>query len=421
MSSAQAFAALFKTVGLPDDILQFFRTAPFEVDSVDVFASTFSSEVEVKEKIQINTKLKENMGLQGKVVLAWLKAKEGLKRDLKREAEGLDFEEEEAPLRKEVAEALDKTFLQYYKYNLADINVGFPSMLGRFNRQFLKRNTLLQQVDKVRTRYNLINAPPKPKKQRTGSVTMTWDGDAEESAATDIKGLTYYMYGLKAVLMSMVLAGSFKCPADSEFLFCPMHVVMHYLGCLDTWIFRNFEDGVDERTILRQLRIVDETIRTEWASFIRANVPVGCTFDDAYKATKSEQTAMLSIQLGDKGRTGGAYQASDKGVTKGQIKKQLKDLGLLNRTGAPKGGGKGNFGVPLNAFAPGGKGNQGGRGKGNQGGKQGKLDRKGEKLCRNFNSGQQCRPDCYFKHACSAINKAGGVCGGSHRQTEHKY
>ncbi len=73
---------------------------------------------------------------------------------------------------------------------------GFPSLVGRFHREFQKRNRVLYHITKVRNMDSVLAVGPSSKKQKNGELEMSMP-DTEQAAEISIDGLHLYTVGLK--------------------------------------------------------------------------------------------------------------------------------------------------------------------------------------------------------------------------------
>ena len=198
--------------------------------------------------------------------MAWREAEAIVARSLKRAADGMPEEALEDPLPHEIKLSLDKQWRHDYSFSIPPTWSGFPSLLGRFHREFKKHSTVLYHITKIKNLDGILAIGPNTKRQKVGEMEFSMP-DTEKSAEIEIHGLWQYCLGLRIVLHTMGLAGAFVVHKDKvDRIFCPWDPLVQHLANADAYILRHSvgKDRSSEQDILKQLITIDEAIRGEW-------------------------------------------------------------------------------------------------------------------------------------------------------------
>eukprot|EP00973_Karenia_brevis_P058516 8149673-Karenia_brevis.AAC.1 len=142
-------------------------------------------------------------------------------------------------------------------------------MLGRFYREFQRRTPVLFVIDKVRNLEQIQMGGPITKHQKVGNIDLSW-GETEKAHEAAAGNVFSYMMGLKAVLHTMALAGSFQAPGkDHGTLFAPLGPLLDHLAACESYALRfsSSRDGsaFSDKEIHIKLKQLDESARAEWA------------------------------------------------------------------------------------------------------------------------------------------------------------
>ena len=132
---------LLKANGLPDLVAVELAKAPFKITTVTQFANYFETKAEVYSLFLGKVAaMKDEGDVVANLKQCWRTAEACVTRAVKRVADGLPEEDLEDPLRTEIRTGLEDTHRITYKFSLPPMWTCFPSLLGRFHREFTKRS-----------------------------------------------------------------------------------------------------------------------------------------------------------------------------------------------------------------------------------------------------------------------------------------
>lgn len=413
---------LLKANQLPPEVQHALSREPWKVTSISQFANIFETKAEVGtvfcSKIEM---FKERGDLTANLKQAWREAEAMIARGLKRTVDCVDAEGLDEPLKHDAHDKLEKCFAVTYNLTVPAVWMGFASMLGRLHREFVRRSHVVYHVNRVRNLEQITLAGPQMKHQKLGNMDISW-GQTEQHAELSVSNVFTYLMGLKSVLYTMAVAGSFKVTREGkQVMFAPLAPLLNHLSLTESYVLRHStaresRDRYSDQDILKQLIHCDESIRGEWARVIRTNEPDGVTLGEAIDHSKNFAAALLLIQ---------PQRANiDHQQRQAQQSQPRRDPYIFppdNMQGSPS------------RTQKGGKG--GGKGKGKDKGKPftsafekfdckiktARVNTKGEKLCKPFNDPRGCsNPSCRDKHQCDALLPTGNVCGrDSHSRNNH--
>eukprot|EP00973_Karenia_brevis_P021166 2909961-Karenia_brevis.AAC.1 len=131
-------------------------------------------------------------------------------------------------------------------------------------------------------------------------------GEGEGGAEKEITSTMTYLQALKAVMHTMVLAGTYQVArpgtssSQENVFFCPLDPVIEYLACIDTYVLKYTSGGegqtYSDADVLSKIRNIDEMIRSEWCRLLRNNEPPGVTMGEVIRAARNYSSALLLMQ-----------------------------------------------------------------------------------------------------------------------------
>jgi hypothetical protein len=133
-----------------------------------------------------------------------------VQRAITRQSSCLPEENIDDPLRHEVQATLQEQWKAWYGWHLPPSWRGPDSLLGRFHREFLKRNHVLYQIKKIRSLEMATSLGPSQRRHAIGNVLDICIQTGDAAAEVSISSVFTYLMGLRIVLYTMALAGSFK-------------------------------------------------------------------------------------------------------------------------------------------------------------------------------------------------------------------
>jgi len=396
---------LLKNNNLPEEVKDALALEPFRITTICQFANFFESKGEVGTVFcEANDKCKKIFDKRGDLVAglkqAWREAEAITVRSLKRTIDDVNTESIDEPLKHDEQTKLETMFKQEYRVSVPPLWMGFPAMLGRFHREFLRHTHTVFHVNKVRNLEAVVLQGSSVKHQKLGVLDIAF-GDSVKQAEAPVGNAFSYVLGLKAVLYTMSMAGSFKVQRGSEqVFFAPLEGLLDHLAAVEGYILRH-STGNEPRpdsVILKQLMVIDEGVRAEWARIIRGNEPPGVTMGEAIKSTAHFSAGMFLMAPPDPNRR----QISNQGF---QSPNRSKGGGKAESKGRGK-----DRDRPLSNAE-----------KFDQKYKTCRFNENGKRLCKPFNDVRDCRnPSCGDEHRCDYLTPKGVACNGSHPRTEHK-
>ena len=150
------------------------------------------------------------------VIQAWRVAEETTARGLKRLRDGLPEAALDDPLRDDDRRALGAAFKARWNFDVPDQWMGVDTLVARFHREFTKHKTTLYRIHKVSTLASAnILGPGFKRQQLSEGVELRVGTQADDSPAVhNSTTCMQYLFGLKVVLLTMALAGSYKVMAQ---------------------------------------------------------------------------------------------------------------------------------------------------------------------------------------------------------------
>lgn len=291
-SESGTLAGLLKNNGLPDEVREAFAAEPFKITTIQQFVNCFESKSEVGtlfcEASQATKTIFANRGdLVAGLKQAWREAEAITARILKRTIEDVNAESIDEPLKYDEQSRLELTLKTEYKTAVPPIWMGFPTMLGRFHREFLRKTHTVFHMNKVRNLEAVVLQGSSVKHQKLGALDIAF-GDSVKQAEATVGNIFTYVLGLKAVMYTMAMAGSYKVQRGQEqVLFAPLEPLLNHLASVEAYILKHSK-GKEQRTeysILKQVQTIDEGVSAEWARILRGNEPVGVTLGEPIKST----------------------------------------------------------------------------------------------------------------------------------------
>ena len=399
--------------GVPEEIHDLLARDPWKVTTIKQFANYFENKGEVNTLFLSQTAHKDNGEYIANLKMAWREAEAAVSRSLKRAAEGMPEEALEDPLAHEVKISLDKMWMRCCSFHIPPTWSGFPSLLGRFHREFKKHSTVVYHITKIKNLDGILAVGPNTKRQKVGEMEFVM-ADTEKAAEIEINGLWQYCLGLRIVMHTMGLAGAFVVHKDgSDRLFCPMEPLMQHLASADAYILRHSigKDRSSEHDILKQLITIDEAIRGEWATQIRKdeNSTLGeiCEFT---KNLSSSLWLMSPTRSGQQQQPAKVQQAPD-------ITRQLQSMIDKATKGRPPATPQ-PLGHPAKDTPSAKTANPNGSGKV----KTCRANKEGKEFCKPWNDVRGCdNPRCGKKHACDIQLPNGSACNDTrHNRDGHR-
>ena len=413
MASYPALADLLKNQKLPDVVLEELAKPPYSVTTVVHFANYFESRGEIKTNFLDNVPdLKDRGDVMAGLKQAWREAEAIVDRAMKRCAQGLPEEPLDDPLRTEVQTSLSQQFVKSYGFELPAAWTGTPSLVGRFHREFLKRIHVVHSVKKVRTMESMLAVGPTVKRARVGDLEFSMPNPHEAGGEIAAHSCAVYMYGLRVVCMTMVLAGSYTVTDKDGRArpFAPLGPVQAHLATAESYVVRHStgSGAMPDSVILASLIRVDETIRGEWARMLRSDHTEIYTLGDAIEETRA---LMTSLWLSKPAREAPARGGGGGGQQQQQWQQQQHQQG--GRSQGPRSQGSGRGGATPRQTAQ-----QKGQGKGS---KTARVDTSNRPICKQWNDSRGCSdPRCTKSHICDILLPSGAACGMKHKRSEHR-
>jgi len=405
-------AGLLKSHNLPENIYGVLSEAPYRITTIGLFANYFETKGEVGTVfVEAHKDLFKDRGdFVAGLKQAWREAEAITARGLKRTIDDCNTEALDEPLKHDEQTKLEKVFKAEYKMLVPPLWMGFPAMLGRFHREFLRRTHTTFHVNKVRNLEGVVSQGVGVKHQRMGNIQMSFGEDTKQAEAP-VGNVFSYVLGLKAVLYTMAMAGTFKVTRDSkEVLFAPLECLLEHLAACEGYILRHStgREPIPEFLILRQLTVIDEGVRGEWARIIRSNSPDGVTLGEAVKDTAHFAAALFLMAPVDKNQK--RQTNNDTPFSPGRGTK-----------GAPQGKGQGKNHIFSNSPQAPGNRRESLAEKYEVKFKTCRYTSDGKHLCKPFNDPRGCKnPSCPEEHRCDYLTPGGKACGGNHPRADHR-
>ena len=278
-------------------------------------------------------------------------------------------------------------------------------MLGRCHREFLRKTHTVFHVNKVRNLEAVVLQGSTVKHQKLGALDIAF-GDSVKQAEAPVGNIFTYVLGLKAVMYTMAMAGSFRVQRNQDnIMFAPLEPLLNHLAAVEAYILKHStgREPRSEYSILKQVQTIDEGVRAEWARILRGNEPAGVTLGEAMKSTLHFSAGMFVMappeiqKRGLQPTNSNSYPQSP------------------NRNNNSKGGGKTDY----NNSKGGGKDNL--VDKFDVRFKTCRFTEGGKRLCKPYNDPRGCRnSNCPDDHKCDYLTPKGVACAGSHPRVEHK-
>jgi len=406
---------LIKKNGLPEEVAVALGEEPFKITTITQFANFFESKAEVDTAFckasQAADKVFKNRGdLVAGIKQAWREAEAITARTLKRTIEEVNIDTLDEPLKHDEQVKLETTFKLEYKMAVPPLWMGFPAMLGRFHREFLRRNHTVFHVNKVRNLEAVVLQGSSVKHQKLGALDIAF-GESTRQAEAPVGNIFSYILGLKAVLYTMGMAGTFKVQrSQGAVYFAPLEGLLNHLAAVEGYVLRHSsgKDARPEHVILKQLTTIDEGVRGEWARVLRANEPDGVTLGEAIQATSHFAAGMflMAPPMDQPRKPTFEYSQSPNRNSKGAGKSDFK---------GNKADRKGESG-PRRSFP-----DENLAEKFDLRYKTCRFSEQGRKLCKPYNDVRGCKnPTCQEEHRCDILTPKGVACGGSHPRMDHK-
>ena len=144
-------SALLKTNGVDERVISWLGEPAQSIRTLKNFANCVDSRSEVKATLLDKTPLKDSVGQLAALKQAWREADGIASIQLKRSAEGLSEETIDEPLPHELHKSVMSVFRLYYRFDLKVEKIGTDSLIGRFKREFDKRQPTMYAFLKAKS------------------------------------------------------------------------------------------------------------------------------------------------------------------------------------------------------------------------------------------------------------------------------
>ena len=393
-NGAAQLDALLQKYSIPDEVVKRLKGDPFHITNLTRFANFFESKSQVKSNFceLENVKIKDN-GVIADLTQAWREAEADNDRNLKRKSEDIPMEDMDEPLRKEIADPLEKSWWSMHGYAIPATWRAPPGLLGRIHREFIRKTHVHYIIKKISSLGQSQISVPARKKIKLGDADLTLEGNQTESDEIHVNNCFGYLHALKILMHTMAIAGCYKVSvkktdADgnesvSTETFAPMAALMEHLAAAEAYAITHLNSKThkfSDQQVLGRLRTIDETIREEWATRVRGQQE--STLGEIQKELFTFQKT-LWLTRPDNGQ-----QTTETG---GKVNKNKPQYQAQATPPKPK---------PTRMKPAKGNGKDKAKGKG-----------KGK--CRFWNTPSGCSrgQTCPFVHACSAVKGNGKTCG----------
>ena len=389
--------ALLQKYTMPDEVVKLLKGAPFHITNITRFANFFETKSQVKTHFceLESVKVKDN-GVIADLTQAWREAEAENDRNLKRKSEDMPMEDMDEPLRKEIADPLEKSWWSMHGYAIPAAWRAPPGLLGRIHREFTRKTHVHYIIKKINSLGQSQISVPERKKIKLGDANLTLEGNQTESDEIHVNNCFGYLHALKILMHTMAIAGCYKVvvkkidmngsESTTAEVFAPMSALMEHLAAAETYAICHLNSKTQrfsDTQVLTKLRTIDESIREEWATRVRGQQDITLgeiqkelfTFQKTLWLTRPETTPNGGQQAAGSGGKGNK--------TKPQYQTQARPFKKLTKGKAPKGNGKD------------------------------KDKGKGKSKCGHWNSERGCLKGnaCAYLHACSAVKGNGKTCG----------
>jgi hypothetical protein len=436
---------LFDKHNIPNGVYKKISEEPFNITTIALFGAAFSDVKEMMEHFaDQDHQCQHNYALRGALRMAWKAAELTVDRDIKRSLDSGESVDLESPLGMDESLALDSAYHSRFGWHAPGSWLCNHSLLARFHRGFKRGVHCVYRITQVKTMDNVIKVGQVTRKETFMGKVFTETDVTEEAAAKDITNLFMYFEALKAVLITMVLAGCYKVDVPgAEGLpigttwFASLQPAFDHLATLQAFAMTHMGEGIEgyDAYIMGRIVTIDERIRTEWARLLRENEPRGITLTDAMVKSRMMLEAIMVIHpMEENPGSQGAGSSGDAGYYGGNGNQNVKPL----RVRKPKALKKAGFAAKVQGARKqdnngGNKGAGKGNRKGDTKGPRQQRDqreqiatvnelRNGKKICKKWNDNRGCKGQCGFEHVCDVKKDNGQACGlRNHTRLTHQH
>jgi hypothetical protein len=400
------------------DIINWLGDAAQQCYSIKSFANWVDERSDIdKYVVQCVPSQKTSRSQIAAVKQAWREAEGIVSRGLKRSAEGLSEEALDEPLHSDLQRSLEATFEAYYKFTIEPRRFGYDALLGRFRREFDRRQPSALALTRARSLADSQRTNIVKRRQLAFDVQVefgnSYGDEASDMNRSSSQCLRHLFHALEIFSNTWALAGCF----DVEWLqkSGTMIKYVHWQdACFYVQSLKDKADGYVDRGYT-QASIYDSLITLETAFRARAielsrardPMPWGLALRQALKdeSSKWQDDKDKLVKMGEKPGSGGGGRGGPGGgdgrreaARGGPSPAALKNGGVGDRS---QGGGDKSTRNNRNAHTV--------------------SEQNGKRVCKAFNDQRGCKHPCEkgLLHVCDIRLQGGRVCGKSHNRRSH--
>ena len=417
MSLDATLVAQFVKAGVPDEVQSLVQAKG--ICSIERFANSVDTKAEVKAMYLNGTPLENDTPQLAALKMAWRECESLVERGLvltKTVVEPTELGDFEVPLPTSVQQDLEQQFLKRYSWlRISSHSVGCDTLLGRVQREFLRRTPTVFRISRVRTRAQ--SAVSTSAKRQKISDQMSIHFNSGEPEERRISGVLEFLRQLRVFGNTWAMAGNFFVTwQGKEVLYCHWGHVTEYITELEGRVLE-LRHSYTDSSVCSWLAAVEEDFRAKAVELARAPdgpAPWGLALLDAVRElhSKWDQRRDFLVLVGAASRV--PQPPGSSGVPR--VKREHVPKGPSKGTG--KRGRKSDLARPVSP--PRDDPLRLNDGTGARGSWKHATMWGRKQLCKSWNDQRGCSGKCGREHRCDVVLSNNEPCGSKdHRRLQH--
>ena len=410
MSGIISLESLLRQNDIGEDVLTMLKSETFKITNTKQFANFFENRAEIASLFCKHASVKiDNPAVIANLKQCWREAEAAVERSLKRSSSGMPEEDIDDPLKEDDNKQLEVMYKNTYSFSIPPTWRAPNAILGRLHREFMQKSHVAFIIKKIASLELSEQVGQCRKKLKIGLAELNLPFNIEGENEITVHSCFGYLHELKIVLYTMSLAGAFKVTkGDGHVLFAPLEDLLAHLAAAEKFVIThaNGRETFPDSDILKQLRKIDETIRTEWARRVRSE-PSKSLGEHVQDLMGFSTSLWLQAPI-----TTQVYHAPPRNQQPqpiGSPVKAVKAKGDSKGKDKMKGAGKAKGKEPRSDMPAGAMC------------KTTKYSSNGKTICKGYNDARGCQnPACAFVHCCDVLMSTNKACSGTtHNRASH--